>query len=57
MSGSTMAKGKKNTGSTLRRKRYSREVRLQMLRSGFSVQYTGKNIVKGYNNWYGVELT
>ncbi len=46
-----MAKKKKN--NTPRRKRMTREGRLQSGRQWIQ-KYEGKNIIKGYSNWYGV---
>jgi hypothetical protein len=50
-----MAKGKKNSNSTPRRKRYNRNARLQNAKKWVE-EYNGKNIAKGYSNWFGVEL-
>lgn len=50
-----MAKGKKNPNNTPRRKRYNRNARLQNAHK-WAEQYDGKNIAKGYSNWFGVDL-
>jgi hypothetical protein len=50
-----MAKGKKNSSNTPRRKRYTRKARLQNAKK-WAEQYDGKNIAKGYSNWFGVDL-
>ncbi|MGG1674285.1 hypothetical protein ACIFOT_00910 [Neobacillus sp. NRS-1170] len=49
-----MAKNK-NKNNTPRRKRYNRNARLQNAMKWME-QYTGKNIAKGYSNWFGVDL-
>lgn len=50
-----MAKSKKHTNSTPRRKRYNRNARLQNAKK-WAEQYNGNNIAKGYSNWFGVDL-
>lgn len=50
-----MAKSKKNLSNTPRRKRYNRNARLQNAKK-WAEQYDGKNIAKGYSNWFGVDL-
>ncbi|WP_045516688.1 hypothetical protein [Neobacillus niacini] len=50
-----MAKSKKNSSNTPRRKRYNRNARLQNAQK-WAEQYKGKNIAKGYSNWFGVDL-
>ncbi|MDQ1002514.1 hypothetical protein QFZ28_002914 [Neobacillus niacini] len=50
-----MAKSKKNPSNTPRRKRYNRNARLQNAKK-WAEQYDGKNIAKGYSNWFGVDL-
>jgi hypothetical protein len=50
-----MAKSKNKSSSTPRRKRYNRNARLQNAKK-WSEQYNGKNIAKGYSNWFGVDL-
>ena len=49
-----MAKLKKNHQRGPRRKRLKREARLQSARLWIPT-YRGKNIVRGYANWYGVD--
>ncbi|RXT07773.1 hypothetical protein [Ammoniphilus sp. CFH 90114] len=46
---------KKKKSITPRRKRYNQQARLQNARSWIS-KYEGKNIVKGYSQWFGVDL-
>ncbi len=48
-----MAKKKKNSKGIPRRKRLSRDSRLQSGKLWLR-QYEGKNVVKGYSNWFGV---
>lgn len=43
-----MGKGKNKSSSTPKRKRYNKNDRAE--------QYNGKNIAKGYSNWFGVDL-
>ncbi|MBY0148237.1 hypothetical protein [Neobacillus niacini] len=50
-----MAKSKKNSSNTPRRKRYNRKARLQNAKK-WTEQYDGKSIAKGYSNWFGVDL-
>lgn len=50
-----MAKKKNNKNNTPRRKRYSRSGRLQNAKK-WAEQYNGKNLAKGYSNWFGVDL-
>lgn len=46
---------KKN--NTPRRKRMKREARLSSAKAtGWVGKYQGKNIIKGYSNWYGVDF-
>jgi hypothetical protein len=49
-----MTKGKKIT-NTPKRKRYNRQDRIQNAKKWIE-QYNGKNIVKGYSNYFGVNL-
>jgi len=44
-----------NKNNTPRRKRLKRKNRLESAKK-WMLQYTGKNIVKGYSNWFGVDL-
>ena len=44
-----------NKNNTPRRKRLKRKLRLESAQNWIS-RYTGKNIVKGYSNWFGVDL-
>jgi hypothetical protein len=53
--GSILAKNKHNTNNTPRRKRYTRSGRLQNAKK-WAEQYNGKNLAKGYSNWFGVDL-
>lgn len=46
---------KKKRQRSPRRKRMKRESRLQSARAWIA-KYQGKNIVKGYSSWYGVDL-
>ena len=46
---------KKKKSNTPRRKRWTRDVRLQKANQ-FLETYNGKNLVKGYANWFGVDL-
>jgi hypothetical protein len=46
---------KKKINSTPRRKRMKRQSRLQTAKHWIPI-YSGKNIVKGYQNWLGVDL-
>ncbi len=48
-------KKKSNSNNTPRRKRWTRDVRLQKAKQ-FVETYTGKNLVKGYAKWFGVDL-
>ena len=41
--------------STPRRKRFNREQRLQSAKTWIPT-YTGKNLLKGYKNWFGVDF-
>ncbi|WP_462413210.1 hypothetical protein [Neobacillus sp. Marseille-QA0830] len=50
-----MAKKKHNTNNTPRRKRYNRKDRLQNAKKWAEI-YNGKNLAKGYSNWFGVDL-
>lgn len=50
-----MAKSKHKSNSTPKRKRYNRKARLQNAKK-WAEQYNGKNIAKGYSNWFGVDL-
>lgn len=50
-----MSKNKHNTNNTPRRKRYNRSARLENAKE-WTVQYNGKNLAKGYSNWFGVDL-
>ncbi len=50
-----MARRKKNRHLGPRRKRMKRSARLQSAQSWIPT-YRGKNIVRGYHNWYGVDL-
>ncbi|MDR7079233.1 hypothetical protein J2Y03_004291 [Neobacillus niacini] len=50
-----MAKSKNKSNSSPRRKRYNRNARLQNAKK-WAEQYNGKNIAKGYSNWFGVDL-
>ena len=50
-----MAKRKNKSSNTPRRKRYNQTVRLQNAKKWVE-QYNGKNIAKGYSNWFGVHL-
>jgi hypothetical protein len=50
-----MAKSRNKSNSTPRRKKYNRHARLQNAKK-WSEQYTGKNIAKGYSNWFGVDI-
>ncbi len=42
--------------STPRRKRFNRKQRLQSAEKWIPT-YTGKNLVRGYKKWYGVDFT
>ena len=44
-----------NKNNSPRRKRLKRKPRLESAKNWIP-QYTGKNIVKGYSNWFGVDL-
>jgi hypothetical protein len=44
-----------NKSNTPRRKRYNRSARLQNAKK-WAQEYNGKNIAKGYSNWFGVDL-
>ena len=46
---------KKKTSRTPRRKRMKRQNRLQAAKHWIPT-YNGKNIIKGYRNWFGVDL-
>ena len=46
---------KKKHNNTPRRKRLSKKQWLSIAKSWIKI-YTGKNIVKGYSNWFGVDL-
>jgi hypothetical protein len=46
-----MVKSKNKSSSTPRRKRYNRNARLQNAEK-WAEQYNGKNIAKGYSNWF-----
>jgi SEC-C motif len=46
---------KKKINSTPRRKRMKRQSRLQAAKH-WIVTYNGKNLIKGYQNWFGVDL-
>jgi hypothetical protein len=50
-----MAKKKNKSSNTPRRKRYNQTARLQNAKKWVE-QYNGKNIAKGYSNWFGVDL-
>ncbi|MBF0197871.1 MAG: hypothetical protein HQL32_09180 [Planctomycetes bacterium] len=50
-----MAK-KKKKALPPKRLRMKREGRLASAKTTFLPEYKGKNIVKGYKNWYGVDL-
>lgn len=50
-----MGKGKNKSSSTPKRKRYNKNDRLQNAKK-WAEQYNGKNIAKGYSNWFGVDL-
>lgn len=48
---------KKNNDKGPRRKRMRRKARLGSARdTEWVTKYQGKNIIKGYSNWYGVDL-
>ena len=48
--------GKKKKAHGPRRKRMSKAARLESARSTRWIEnYTGKNIIRGYRNWYGVD--
>lgn len=46
--------GKKSKSSTPRRKRGSRRVRIENAKK-WVLTYEGKDLVKGYSKWYGVD--
>lgn len=47
---------KNNQNSTPRRKRMNRQGRLQHVRAtNWIDKYNGKNLVKGYSKWFGVD--
>jgi hypothetical protein len=46
---------KKKHSSTPKRKRLNRKQRISMTKNWLKT-YDGKNIVKGYSNWFGVDL-
>ncbi|MEW9674259.1 hypothetical protein [Ammoniphilus sp. 3BR4] len=46
---------KKKKPNTPRRKRYNQQARLQNAKNWIS-KYGGKNIVRGYSKWFGVDL-
>ncbi len=46
---------KKKNNSTPKRKRSNKSQRISMAKSWLET-YNGKNIVKGYSNWFGVDL-
>lgn len=49
-------KKKKKKGNGPRRKRLNKAARLQSARTTAWIEnYTGKNIIRGYRNWYGVD--
>ncbi len=48
-------KRKKNSQRSPKRKRLKREARIQSAKNWIS-SYEGKNIVRGYAKWYGVDL-
>ncbi|WML26440.1 hypothetical protein [Neobacillus sp. OS1-33] len=50
-----MAKKKNKSNNTPRRKQYNQTARLQNAKKWVE-QYNGKNIAKGYSNWFGVDL-
>lgn len=50
-----MAESKNKSNNTPRRKRYNRSARLQNAKK-WAQEYNGKNIAKGYSNWFGVDL-
>ncbi|MBA6316218.1 hypothetical protein [Cellulophaga baltica] len=45
----------KKNSNTPKRKRLNREQRISMTKNWIKT-YNGKNIVKGYSNWFGVDL-
>lgn len=47
--------GKKKMTNTPRRKRFNQQTRLQNAKNWVSI-YKGKNIVRGYSKWFGVDL-
>lgn len=48
---------KKKSNKGPRRKRMKREARLRSARdTGWVAKYQGKNIIKGYSNWFAVDL-
>ena len=49
-----MAKKKKNINRGPRRKRMKREARLQSAVHWIK-KYSGKNLIRGYKNWYGID--
>lgn len=46
---------KKKNGNTPKRKRLNRKQRISMTKNWIKT-YNGKNVVKGYSNWFGVDL-
>lgn len=46
---------KKKNSSTPKRKRLNRKQRISMTKN-WTKTYNGKNFVKGYSNWFGVDL-
>jgi hypothetical protein len=50
-----MVNSKKKSSYMPRRKRYNRNARLQNAKK-WAEHYNGKNIAKGYSNWFGVDL-
>ena len=48
---------RRKNGNTPRRKRMNKESRLNSARdAGWVAGYQGKNLIKGYSNWFGVDL-
>jgi hypothetical protein len=46
---------KKKNSNTPKRKRLNRKQRISMTKDWIKT-YNGKNVVKGYSNWFGVDL-